>query len=87
MTGVDVIVVRLAEVEGGHEMGKHKKQGHWLMEWRDETSMYDPLAQWAPGSDCYMRDFKAWIPNSISRDDDDAIQSYLEAHPRAYVRT
>lgn len=68
-------------------MGKHRKQGRWLLEWRDETSMFDPKAEWQGGSECYIRTFRAWIPNSISRNDDDAIQSYLENHPGAYVNT
>ena len=63
-----------------------KRQGRWLLEWRDETSMYDPKGTWQYGSECAMRTYRAWIPNAIAHDDDDSIQSYLEAHPQAYEK-
>jgi len=71
----------------GGVVRKHKKtmQGRWLLEWWDETSMYDPEGVWQGGSECYMRFYRAWIPNSIKRHDVDEQMNYLETHPQAYV--
>jgi hypothetical protein len=66
-------------------MSKQKRQGRWLMTWTDETSMYDPKGRWLYGSECAIRDYRAWIPNAIKKNDDDSIQTYLEHHPGAFV--
>lgn len=65
-------------------MSKSRKQGHWLLEYYDETSQYDPLGKW-DGGEGYTRWFRAWIPKKINKDDDDSIQSFLECHPQAYI--
>lgn len=67
-------------------MGVCKKQGRWLLEWRDETSAYDPAGQWVGGLECYMRWFRAWIPNSIKKDDVEAQMDYLDSHPQAFTK-
>lgn len=66
-------------------MSKRRKQGRWLLEFFDETSQFDPHGIWQGGSECYMRCYKAWIPNSISKSDEAAQMDYLEKHPTAYV--
>lgn len=66
-------------------MGVRKKQGRWLLEWRDETSQFDPKGEWQYGSECYTRLYRAWIPNSIRKDDQDAQMDYLDKHPQAYI--
>lgn len=67
-------------------MSKHRKQGRWLLEWWDETSQFDPMGKWQGGTECYTRLYRAWIPNSISKDDIAAQMDYLEKHPNAYVK-
>jgi hypothetical protein len=52
--------------------------GHWLYEWSDETSQFDPEGHWVYGLECYERDYKLWVPNSIGEDDEDALADYIE---------
>lgn len=66
-------------------MSKWRKQGRWLLEYRGETSMFDPRGQWKYGSEYCERVFRAWIPNSISKADVGAQIDYLEKHPNAHV--
>lgn len=66
-------------------MSAGKKQGHWLLEFMDETSQDDPYGQYQYGSECYMRRYRAWIPNVIARRDEDGIMEYLDRHPNAYI--
>lgn len=61
-----------------YDMSRNKRQGRWLLEYRDETSQFDHEGEWQPGSDCYTRYFRFWIPNAIRKDDHDGIQRYLE---------
>lgn len=51
---------------------------HWLHEWDDETSQFDPKGCWQYGSEYFKRTFKIWVPDSI-RDDQDAIDEYVES--------
>lgn len=60
------------------------KPGFWLREWTDETSMFDPNGRHVYDG-YYEASYKAWIPNEISEDDDNAIDNYLADHPHAYV--
>ena len=54
------------------------KDGYWLYEWEEETSMFDPVGKWVGGNDYYTRTYKMWIPNSITEDED--IDKYIEQH-------
>lgn len=51
---------------------------HWLREWTDETSAFDPEGVWNGGCDCYERKYSMWIPNRIKPDDQDAIDAYVD---------
>jgi hypothetical protein len=66
-------------------MSAGKKQGHWLLEFIDETSSDDPHGHYQYGSECYTRTYRAWIPKAISRRDEESIMEYLDRHPHAYL--
>ena len=56
-----------------------KMRGHWLHEWKDETSAFDPKGVWMPGSEYYSRTFRIWVPNRIKPEDEDALLNYIES--------
>ncbi len=56
-----------------------ERPGFWLRKWSDETSQYDPKGRWQCGSECYMVDYEMWIPDSITPENEDAINSYIDA--------
>ena len=59
-------------------MSLQQKPNHWLHEWWDETSPFDPNGVWFGGSECYQVKYSMWIPNSISSDDEDALNAYID---------
>lgn len=67
-------------------MSKWKKQGRWLLEFKDETSSSDFEGRWAYGSECMMRTYRAWIPNAIKLDDYPGQMDFLDRHPNAFVK-
>lgn len=38
------------------------RPGFRVEEWEDETSMYDPQGYYCPGSDCYYRRCRCYVP-------------------------
>ena len=56
-----------------------ERPGFWLYKWSDETSQYDPNGRWQGGSECYMVDYEMWIPDSIVPENEEAINSYIDA--------
>jgi len=53
------------------------KPGHWLCEWSEETSMFDPEGYWG-GLEYKQRDYAFWVPDSIT--DDDEVQRFIDDH-------
>lgn len=53
-------------------------KGHWLHEWEDETSSFDPKGRWMPGSEYYARTYQIWVPNRIKPDNETALLNYIE---------
>lgn len=61
------------------QLGKGQiMKGHWLHEWTDETSMYDPAGEFSPGLDCYMRKYRLWVPNRIKPTQEEALEKYID---------
>lgn len=54
-------------------------EGHWLCEYEDETSQFDPEGYWCYGTECFMRKYSVWIPNTINPDDDESVKAFIEA--------
>lgn len=53
-------------------------RGYWLYEWEDETSQFDPAGRWAPGSECYFRTYRMWVPNCIGKNNQERLDEYIE---------
>lgn len=52
---------------------------HWLYEWEDETSAYDPKGVWMGGSEYYSRTYRLWVPNRIKAANKKALEKYIES--------
>lgn len=60
------------------------KTKYKIIEWEDETSMFDPRGRWVGGSDYYSVTCKAYVP--IELENEDEIYEYIENHtPECYV--
>lgn len=59
--------------------GLPPEQEHWLYEWEDETSSFDPKGRWVGGCEYYARTYQCWIPKFIKEDDEDAITKHIES--------
>lgn len=56
------------------------REGYWIYEWYEECSSLTPNASWRPGGEYYAVKCRMWIPNSISGEDYDELDRYIEEH-------
>lgn len=65
-------------------MKYHNDSRYQIVEWEDETSMFDSEAIWHHGIECYVRTYRALVP--IELIDDEEIDKYIDNHaPDCYI--
>lgn len=70
-------------------VGSVTRPSYWICEWEDECSAFAEGARWLYGSECHVKTYRMWIPESISKDDTDSIERYICGHlddPDAYLK-